>query len=92
MCRSIKPLFNFDPPATTDEINHASQQFVKKISGLSKPSKINVEVFDKAVLEISKISQELLETLVTNAKPKNREKESQKAKEKSLKRFGISSA
>jgi hypothetical protein len=73
MCRSIKPLFNFDPPATIDEIHHASRQFVKKISGFSKPSKINEVAINKAVIEIDKISQELLNSLTTKATPKNRD-------------------
>jgi hypothetical protein len=90
MCRSIKPLFNFDPPATDAEIHDAALQFVRKISGTTKPSKINEEVFEKAVEEISQITQKLLTNLSTNSDPKNREVEAMKAKERSRKRFGNS--
>lgn len=85
MCRSIKPLFNFDPPATAEEIHHASEQFVKKISGFSKPSKINQAVHATAVREIEKSCQRLLNSLVTDAFPKNRETENTKARQRSLK-------
>ncbi len=87
MCKNIKTLFNFKPPATEEEIRAASIQFVRKISGSSKPSKINGPVFDKAVEDVSGIVKELLESLVTNANPKNRETEAIKARMRSEKRF-----
>jgi hypothetical protein len=80
MCRNIKTLFNFDPPVTTDEIRAASLQFVRKISGFHKPSKINEATFLAAVDEIAGISTRLLRSLETNAPPKNREEEAAKAK------------
>jgi hypothetical protein len=89
MCRNIKPLFNFDPPATDEEILEASKQFVRKISGFTHPSKVNEEVFNKAVVEVAKISRKLIDSLVTDADPKNREEESRKAHERAIKRFGI---
>ncbi len=87
MCRNIKPLFNFNPPATREEITNASLQFVRKISGTSKPSKINEEAFNRAVGEISKDVQKLLDSLSTNAQPRNREIEAERARASSLKRF-----
>lgn len=87
MCRNIKTLFNFDPPATEEEIRAASLQFVRKLSGFNKPSKVNEEAFNQAVEDISKIAQDLLNTLVTNADPRNREVEVVKAKERAKKRF-----
>jgi hypothetical protein len=80
MCRNIKTLFNFDPPVTTEEIRAASLQFVRKISGFHKPSKINEATFLAAVEEIAGISTRLLHSLETNAPPKNREEETAKAK------------
>ncbi|MCC6591112.1 MAG: DUF2277 domain-containing protein [Bryobacterales bacterium] len=80
MCRSIKNLFNFDPPTTPDEIHAASLQFVRKISGFQKPSKANERAFHAAIQEISAICTRLLESLETNAPPKNREEEAAKAK------------
>jgi hypothetical protein len=82
MCRNIKPLFNFDPPATEEEIRAASLQFVKKISGFQKPSKANEAAFSAAVEAITSISQDLLDSLVTNALPRNRDREAEKAKDK----------
>ena len=87
MCRNIHPLNNFEPAATDDEVHAAALQFVRKISGSTKPSKANQEVFDRAVDEIAHISHHLLEDWVTNAPPKNREVEAQKARERSAKRF-----
>lgn len=87
MCRNIKPLFNFDPPATEEEIRDASLQYVRKISGMRKPSQINDEAFEKAVEEITKASEKLLGSLVTNAPSRDRDVEKQKAKERSEKRF-----
>jgi hypothetical protein len=88
MCRNIKILFNFEPPATDDEIRAASLQFVRKLSGFSKPSKSNEAAFDLAVEEVAKTARVLIDSLVTNAPPRDREEEAEKAKERSLKRFG----
>ena len=87
MCRNIHTLHNFEPAATEDEVHAAALQFVRKISGSTKPSKANAEAFDRAVDEIAHISRHLLEDLVSNAPPKNREVEAEKAKERSAKRF-----
>ena len=87
MCRNIKTLYNFDPPATKNEIYAASLQFVRKISGFKNPSKINEEAFKKAVEEIAFISGTLLNNLQTTSPPKNREIEAAKRKIKSFKRF-----
>lgn len=88
MCRNIKTLFNFDPPATTDEVNASAIQFVRKLSGFAKPSKANEAVFDLAVERVSAAAQEMLNSLVANAPPKNREIEAAKARERSMLRFG----
>lgn len=88
MCRNIRVLNNFDPPATSDEVRAAALQYVRKVSGSSKPSAANEEVFNAAVAEIAHITQHLLEDLVTSAPPRNREVEAAKAKERSAKRFG----
>lgn len=88
MCRNIKTLFNFDPPVTEDEIRAASLQFVRKISGLNKPSKTNEITFQAAVDEIAAISTRLLHSLQTTAPPKNREEEAMKAKARAAERFG----
>ena len=87
MCRNIKTLFNFDPPVTPDEIQAASLQFVRKISGFHKPSQVNQAAFESAVQEIAGISARLLESLATNAPPKSREEEAEKAKANYAKRF-----
>jgi hypothetical protein len=87
MCRSIKPLFNFEPPATDDEIRAASIQFVRKISGMTKPAPANQEAFDRAVDEITRVATELLAGLQTTAKPKDRAEEAAKAKARSALRF-----
>jgi hypothetical protein len=92
MCRNIKILFNFDPPVTPEEVRAASLQFVRKISGFNKPSKSNEAAFSSAVEQIANISLQLLQTLETNAPPKNREDEAAKAKARSSLRFGASSA
>ena len=89
MCRSIKTLFNFDPPATQEEIHEASKQFVKKISGFNKPSKVNENAYSKAVKDIEKISQELLFSLRTDSESRSRETEAIKAHERAIKRFGF---
>jgi hypothetical protein len=88
MCRNIRPLFNFDPPVTESEIQAASLQFVRKISGFTKPSKSNEPAFQSAVDEIAAISARLIASLETTAAPKNREEEAAKAKERSVRRFG----
>lgn len=87
MCRNIHTLHNFEPAATDDEVRAAALQFVRKISGSTKPSKANAEAFDRAVEEIAHISRHLLEDLVSTAGPKNREIEAEKAKARSAKRF-----
>jgi hypothetical protein len=90
MCRNIKILFNFDPPVTEQEIRNASLQFVRKISGFSKPSKANETPFQSAVDEIAEISSRLLRSLQTNSSPRNREEEAAKAKARSPERFASS--
>lgn len=89
MCRNIKMLFNFDPPVTDDEVRAASLQYVRKISGFSKPSKANEEAFLTAIEEVSSASIRLLRSLETNAPPRNREEEAAKAKARSAARFGV---
>ncbi|HEX4632596.1 MAG TPA: DUF2277 domain-containing protein [Gemmatimonadales bacterium] len=88
MCRNIRTLYHFEPPATTDEVRAASLQFVRKVSGFTKPSAANQEPFDQAVAEVSGIVERLLAVLVTTAPPKNREAEAAKAKARAIKRFG----
>ena len=88
MCRNIKTLFNFDPPVNAEEIRAASLQFVRKISGFSKPSKANEAFFLAAVDEVAAISGRLLLSLETNAPPKNREEEAAKARARAAERFG----
>jgi len=89
MCRNIKMLFNFDPPVTPEEIQAASLQFVRKISGFNKPSKANEEAFFAAIEAISAVSTKLLSSLETNAAPKNREEEAEKLKARSANRFAV---
>jgi hypothetical protein len=88
MCRNIKPLFNFDPPVTEEEVRAASHQFVRKISGFTKPSQANERSFQDAIDEIAEISTRLLMKLETTAPPKNREEEAAKARARAIKRFG----
>lgn len=88
MCRNIRTLFNFDPPVTDTEIRAASLQFVRKISGFHKPSKVNEAMFLSAVNEVAGVSTRLLRTLETTAPPKNREEEAAKAKARAEVRFG----
>ena len=88
MCRNIRPLFNYDPPSTKEDIYAASLQFVRKVSGYTKPSQLNQEVFHQAVEDVSEIIDDLLARLQTNAPPRDREKEIQKARERNLQRFG----
>lgn len=87
MCRNIRPLFNFDPPATDEEIRAASLQFVRKISGFTKPSQANAEAFDRGVDDVAVVARRLVDSLVTQAPPKNREDEARKARERSAERF-----
>lgn len=88
MCRNIKTLFNFEPPATDEEIHAASVQYVKKITGFNKPSKINEAAFNQAINEIALITSNLLNSLETSAEPRNREVEAERARIRSAKRFG----
>lgn len=90
MCRNIKILFNFDPPVTDDEIRAASLQFVRKISGFNKPSKANEAAFLAAIDEVAAVSTRLLQTLETNAAPRNREEEAAKARARAVERFRTS--
>jgi hypothetical protein len=87
MCRNIRTLHNFDPPATEDEIRASALQYVRKISGFSKPSQANTEAFERAVDDVAAVSTRLLGELVTNAPPKDREVEAAKAKERSAARY-----
>ena len=87
MCRNIRPLNNFEPPATNSEVQDAALQYVRKIAGTSKPSKANEEAFHRAVHEIAHATEHLLESLVSTAPPKNREEEAAKARARSAKRF-----
>jgi len=88
MCRNIKTLFNFDPPATDDEVRAAALQFVRKLSGFTAPSKANEMVFSQAIDEVTAVARRLLDQLATTAAPKNREAEAQKARARSAERFG----
>ena len=88
MCRNIRPLFNFDPPATDEEIRAASLQFVRKISGFAKPSKANEAAFDRSVRDVTKVARKLVDSLETQAPPRNREEEAAKAKARAAMRFG----
>jgi hypothetical protein len=87
MCRNIKPLFNFDPPVTEEEIRAASLQFVRKVSGFTRPSRANEAAFEAAVAEIARVSARLLASLETNAPPRTREEEAAKAKARNAVRF-----
>jgi hypothetical protein len=87
MCRNIRTLFNFDPPVTEEEVRAASLQFVRKITGFNKPSKANEAAFHSAIEEIAGIAGRLLQSLETNAPPKNREEEAAKAKARAAERF-----
>ena len=87
MCRNIRPLFNFEPPAGEADVRNASLQFVRKISGTHKPSKANQEAFDRAIDEVADSCQRLLASMVTTAPPKNRQEFEEKAREKSRQRF-----
>jgi len=88
VCRNIRTLFNFDPPVTDEEVRAASLQFVRKISGFTKPSKANEDAFEAAVDEVAAICSRLLRSLETTAPPKNREEEAAKARARAIERFG----
>jgi hypothetical protein len=88
MCRNIKTLFNFEPPATEEEVVASSLQFVRKLSGFNKPSKANEEVFNRAVEQVAAVAREMLASLVTNAEPRDREIEAERARQRSAERFG----
>lgn len=90
MCRNIKVLFNFDPPATDEEIRDAAKQFVRKLSGYTHPSQVNEATFERAVDETAAAAKKLLHSLTTNAEPRDREEEARRAHERAVKRFGIS--
>jgi hypothetical protein len=88
MCRNIRTLFNFDPPATDDEVRAASLQFVRKISGTTRPSRANEAAFERAVDDVARIARHLLDGMVTTATPRDREVEAQRARERARLRFG----
>jgi len=88
MCRNIRVLHNFDPPTSSDEVDAAALQYVRKVSGMTKPSQANEEAFNRAVHEIAHITQHLLEDLVTTAAPKDREVEAERRRARSVARFG----
>ena len=88
MCRNIKTLFNFEPPATDEEIRAASLQFVRKLSGFNSPSKLNQEAFQRAVEDVASTARSLIDSLVTTADPRDREIEAERARARSANRFG----
>jgi hypothetical protein len=88
MCRNIRVLYNFDPPASSEEVQSAALQYVRKVSGMNKPSQANQEAFDRAVHEIAHITHHLLEDLVTTAAPKDREVEAERRRARAVARFG----
>ena len=88
MCRNIRTLANFDPPATNEEIRASALQFVRKLSGTTRPSKANQEAFDRAVDEVTDVARRLVDSLTISAPPRSREVEAQKARERSIARFG----
>jgi hypothetical protein len=90
MCRNIKPLFNFEPPASKNEMRDAALQFVRKISGYNKPSQANEAAFDRAVEQVAAAAHRLLDSLETSAEPKDREAEAARAKARAAERFGTS--
>jgi len=87
MCRNIHTLFNFEPPATEDEVRGAALQYVRKVSGFTKPSRANEQAFEAAVEEVAAVTQRLIDALVTNAEPKSREVEAERARARAAKRF-----
>jgi hypothetical protein len=88
MCRNIKTLANFEPPATSDEIRASALQFVRKLSGMNRPSRANQEAFDRAVDDVTAVAHQLIQSIETSAPPRNREEERRKAQERSQQRFG----
>ena len=88
MCRNIKTLFNFEPPATEEEIHASALQFVRKLSGFNKPSKANEEAFNRAIVEVTAAASRLIFSLETTSEPRNRDVEAEKAKERAKARFG----
>jgi hypothetical protein len=88
MCRNIRTLFNFDPPATDEEVRAASLQFVRKLSGFTKPSQANQPAFDRAVEEVADVARRLIDSLVTNAPPRDREEWAAKARARAAERYG----
>jgi hypothetical protein len=88
MCRNIKPLFNFEPPASDDDMHASALQYVRKVSGYNKPSKANEAAFDRAVNEIAALTRELMASLVTDAAPRDRESDIARRKERAAKRYG----
>jgi hypothetical protein len=87
MCRNIRTLYNFEPPATDDEVRASATQYVRKISGFNKPSQANAEAFEQAIDEVTRVSRELLDSLVTNAPPKDREVEAAKKRARAAERY-----
>jgi hypothetical protein len=92
MCRNIHTLFNFEPPATHEEVHDAALQYVRKISGFTKPSRANEQAFARAVEEVTAVSQRLIDSLVTTAPPRDREVEAERARERAAKRFATNAA
>lgn len=90
MCRNIRVLYNFDPPATAEEVQAAATQYVRKVSGMHKPSRANTAAVEQAVADVAAATQQLLDSLVTSAAPRDREVEAEKARERSRKRFAAS--
>lgn len=88
MCRNIRPLFNFEPPVTDDEIHASALQFVRKVSGSTRPSKANEAAFNRAVEQVTAATRELLDAMITNAPPKDREVEAERARARAAKRYG----
>lgn len=88
MCRNIRTLYNFEPPATQGEVHASALQYVRKVSGFTRPSKVNEAAFEQAVAKVASVTAELLDALVTRAPPKNREAEAEKARARALERFG----
>lgn len=88
MCRNIKPLFNFDPPATDDEVHASALQYVRKVSGYNAPSQANEAAFNRAVEQVTRATRELVDALITSAPPKDRDVEAAKRRERALQRFG----
>jgi hypothetical protein len=92
MCRNIKTLFNFDPPATDEEIRAASLQFVRKLSGFNSPSRANEAAFNQAIEEVFLVARKLIDSLQTTAPPKNREEEAARARARAAERFGVANS